>query len=372
MPCMDPGPQITVRPPGCGSAPVHRIPGEGYFRCDEGENRAMKERITWADRARGLGILLIFSVHFFHMELGRAHLLVQLLSMSCLGTFYFTSGYFCSGRFALKPWLKHHAYTLLLPYLVASLAFWVIHFVQRDPGGFDRFLGIFLQLPDTPWEGGRWFIPSFFVAKLMFDFTASRCKDRYPAMWGICGGCAAAAWIYTLLDFPRLPWNLEAACFAQPFFALGFGWKRGWQQRYENLAAGKKAAVLFALTAAGLLLAVLNQNLGGRNMDYHTRELNEIFSAYGASCCSLFLILRISRVNSRLLEFIGRNSLTYCLYGALVSAVTSRIVNLLGCGHWTARYLIGLFGLALLGIPVCLVLNRYFPWAAGRRTREKR
>lgn len=327
----------------------------------------MKERIVWADRARGMGILLVFSVHFFHMELGRTHLLVQLLSMSCLTAFYFTSGYFCTGRFELKRWLRHHTYTLLLPYLMASLANWFIKYVQHDAGLLDSFIGIFLQLPLTPWEGGRWFVPSFFIAKLIFDFTASRYRQNISALCMFCAGYAAVAWVYTLLGCPRLPWNVEAAFFSQPFFALGFGWKHGLEQRYRTLSTGKKTGMLLGITILGLFLASVNQRLGGMNMDYHTRELNEIFSAYGASFCALFLILRVSMLRNRLLEFIGRNSLIYCLYSALIGAVTTRIAAGLGWSHWAARYLVGLIGLAVLGIPVAFILNRYFPWTVGKR-----
>lgn len=327
----------------------------------------LNERVKWVDNARGFEILVIFSVHFFREELGETHLLVQLLSMSALTIFYFSSGYFCNCRFDFRHWLKHHVYTLLLPYLSASLVLWFVKFIQHDAGLTDRFIGIFLQLPNTPWEGGRWFVPSFFVAKMVFDFAASRFKEKYSILCMICTGCAVIAWIYTLMDGPRLPWNIEAAFFAQPFFAMGFGWKHGLEQRYAALPNGKKAVILSVATVACLSLGAINQILGGRHIDYHSRELNELFTAYGASSCAMFLILQISLKNSRLLAFMGRNSLIYYLYGSLVAAVTSRIIIVLRLEHWAVRYFVGIVGLVLLGIPISLVLNRYFPWAVGKR-----
>ena len=327
----------------------------------------MRERIAWADQAKGFEILLIFIAHFCLEELGRTTLPVQLMTLSGLTAFYFTSGYFCKGRFELNRWLKHHFYTLLLPYFVASFVFWVLHFVQRHPGSFDRFLGIFLQLPNTPWEGGRWFVPSFFVAKMIFDFTASRYKERTSVLFSLCFGYAAAAWIYTLLRGPRLPWNMEAALFAQPFFAMGYCWRHGVEQWYENLGSRKKAVIIFVAAFFFVALAALNLKLGGRTADYHSRVLNEFFTAYGASTCALFLILQISRINSRFLAFVGQNSLVYYMYTGLAGAVTSRITVILGWDHWAARFLIGFAGLILLLSPVAMVLNRYFPWAVGKK-----
>ena len=332
----------------------------------------MKERAIWADCARGMAAMLVFCVHFFHMELGRTHLLVQLLNVCCLPVFYFIAGYLNKGSFSWKTWLRSNSVSILLPYLVASLGFWFLHFVQRDPDPVDRFIGIFLQLPNTPWEGGRWYVPSFFVAKLIFDYTASHFLGKYPALCLCCGGYAAAAWAYTLLGFPRLPWNIEAALFAQPFFAMGLVWKQTAQIRYERLPSWKKAWILGIAAILGLILAALNQRLGGQNIDFHTRELNEIATAYGASACAVLLMIQFSRCSSRLLAFIGQNSLTYYMYGSLIGAVTSRITSALGCTHWVARFLIGFAGLALLGIPVSLVLNRWFPWAAGKRRKTQK
>ena len=332
----------------------------------------MKERIGWADRARGLGILLVFHIHFFHNELHNAHLLVQLLGISCLTAFYFTSGYFCSGRFAWKGWLKHNVRTLLVPYLAASGISWLIGVAQGDPKTLDRLLGILLQFPGTPWEGTRWFVPCFFVAKLIFAFTASRCKDRATMLFGICLGYAGIAWVYTLLNGPRLPWNVEAALLAQPFFAMGYGWRQGLEQHCAALSTSQKAAGL-ALACAGFLgLGLLNLKLGGAAVDYHIRSLNEFFTAYGASACSLVLILGLSRFENRFLVFLGRNSFIYYLYGGLVAAVTSRIITaLLGWEYPVSRYLGGPVGMILLGAPLAVALNRFCPWAAGKQTAGK-
>lgn len=328
----------------------------------------MNERILWADHAKGLGILLIFTAHFFIEELGKTHFLVQLLTIGCLPVFYFTSGYFCTGDFECKRWLKHHVFTLLLPYFVASIAFWFLDYMQHEANLTNRFIGIFLQLPNTQWEGNRWFFPSFFLSKLVFDFTASRYRNNDPALIAICIGCAAVAWVYALLEGPRLPWNLEAAFLAQPFFVWGFGWKSGMEQRFNSLAKWKKGFVVVAVFVAGIVFAVLNQRLGGKSLDFHTRELNEFFSAYGASFCALFLVVQISEKNcGKLIAFIGRNSLVYYLYGGLCGAVISRILGVLGLNHWAVRYLIGIVGLALLGVPIAYGLNHYFPWSTGKQ-----
>lgn len=330
------------------------------------EEPAMKKRLLWADQAKGFEILLIFVAHFLLDEIGRSSLLVQLMTLSGLTVFYFTSGYFCKGQFNLKQWLKHHAYTLLLPYLVASLVFWVMHYAMGNQGNLDRFLGIFLQLPDTPWEGGRWFVPCFFVAKLVFDFTASRFKGNAWGLLALCFGYAAVAWIYTLLGGPRLPWNIEAALFAQPFFAMGCVWKQGMEQRYEAITVGKKAAIILGAVVACLALAALNLKIGGRTADYHSRVLNEFFTAYGASACALFLILRISMKNNKFLAFLGRNSLVYYMYTGLAGAVTSRITDMMGWNHWAARFAVGFVGFLLLIGLMAIIMNRFFPWAVGK------
>lgn len=331
----------------------------------------MKKRIMWADQAKGFEIILIYIAHFCLSEFGRTSLPVQLMTLSGLTVFYFNSGYFCKGCFELKKWLKSHAYSLLLPYLVASLIFWVMHTLQGNPGALDRFLGIFLQLPETPWEGGRWFFPCFFVAKLVFDYAASCFSNDVKKLYVLCFGLAGIAWIYTLLDGPRLPWNFEAACFAQPFFAMGYGWKHGMEQCYEAFSTRKKATIFAAAVVGCLVLAEINLKLGGRTADYHSRVLNEFFTAYGASTCALFVILRISMKNNRFLAFIGQNSLVYYLYTGLIGAVNNRLNVLLSLEHWIPRFLVGFAAFLLLLTPAAMVMNRYFPWMVGRKRTRK-
>ena len=231
----------------------------------------------------------------------------------------------------------------------------------------DDFFAIFLQLPDTRWEGTFWFVPSFFLAKTLFELCLSLIKNRYfilPVSFCLAG----LAWIYTLTGGVRLMWNLEASLLVQPFFAIGYLWRFFFEKRYE--LAGKSTHFLcdFAALIVYAVILIFHVQNTYSGIDFHERQLNGFFFTYIVCGASIYLLLRITKFHRRksLFSWVGKNSLTYYLYGGIAGGITSRILAALGIEGVTIRFFVNILGLYFLTIPIVWFMNRFFPWAIGK------
>ncbi len=334
-------------------------------------------RQLWADALRGIGIIAIFVAHFLIGEYGNANWAVRVIAPCLLPMFYFVSGYFAKPGRKASERICRNMKSLLVPYLLASCFWWLLDFgTAALSGGIDgavsdKFLAILLQLPETPWEGGWWFIPSFFLAKMIFEIGSLPFSGNAGRLLVWSFVLAALAWCYTLLGGPRLPWNLEAALFAQPFFALGWLWNRSLASRFSAFSKGQRLAwCAVAFVVFGIALCI-NRAAGEQALDLHVRRLNEFFSAYTACFSALFLLICGAKylTGLHLLTFIGQNSIVYFLYGGLAGAITSRMLRLLGWQAAWVRLLVGLAGLSVLLVPVVALLKRFFPAAVGKQRR---
>ena len=117
----------------------------------------MKERITWIDRARGIGILLVIFEHCCCALLNFAEdPRARFICTFHMPLFFFISG-FChnnSNRSFIKYFLGR-AYTLLLPSFFLGCGWNVIYFIQgiKDPKEYFRcyFQWFFIILFISAW-----------------------------------------------------------------------------------------------------------------------------------------------------------------------------------------------------------------------------
>lgn len=187
-------------------------------------------RIRWLDLAKGLGIL---SVMWGHIMLGGwTHDMIYAFHMPA---FFFLSGmvfrrerYKNFGAYAL-----HRGRKLLLPYLfwsVVTWGWWVLDLrlrAQKPPKA-----GIWAPLLQTLLAQGSakylihnvalWFVPCLVLVCLIY-WWISRLPD-----WAVLL-CCLGFWVLGRLmmlpnpitDFTKLPWNMDVAFCALPYYALG-------------------------------------------------------------------------------------------------------------------------------------------------------
>ena len=185
-------------------------------------------RYEYVDIAKGLGILAVVWAHI--MTSGFSHELCYAFHMPL---FFLLSGMlFKREKYAsLLGFVKHRSKRLFVPYLAYSLTTWVIWVVFRMLHG-DTVVSWWMPLLQTVIAKGSgaylvhnsalWFIPCLFAVELMWFFVG-KLNDWIAIVLSLLIGGGS----FLLGDFLGddwwflLPWNLDAAFIALPFYGVG-------------------------------------------------------------------------------------------------------------------------------------------------------
>jgi acyltransferase len=168
-------------------------------------------RIPWVDQTRGVAVLLIVAGHLGIPGEARMYLYAFHIPL-----FFMLSGMLWKE----KPWtvyLSSKAKTRLIPYAIFSVityAWWLVA-PNALAHWWQPLLGIAYGIGIAPWmvhNPPLWFFPCLFAMEIFFYFVRG--------IWNIIGLAIAG---YVLLKFSglRLPWGIELAMIALPFFWLG-------------------------------------------------------------------------------------------------------------------------------------------------------
>lgn len=333
-----------------------------------------KERLSWPDLAKGIGIFL--------MTLGHSALVdrdvVAWIYTFHMPLFFFISGYF----FTLKdgsPWktIRHKAFPILMPMVTYSLCRWVLAAIGAVNAGnlpdFRPLAGIVLQWPGTPYAGYVWFFAGLFSAEVFFALLLHWMEQHPCWLLFVCFGLAGATWAGSLADLPRLPWHIDAACLLLPYLCLGWLTRRS-QDWLEQRLAGKGRAILAiaVLFALQVLSMLVNLRCGSTRIDYNLRLLNEYFTAYLSAVCGIgwFWLLCRKLPAPRCLTFVGEYSSVYYCVGWLGSNLAHRLVTPILPVHGLALLAVHLLGMWLGPVPLILILDRVCPEAMGKRRKK--
>lgn len=189
----------------------------------------MKQRLDYIDAAKGIGILLVVWAHI--LIVGPSHKLIYAFHMPL---FFFVSALlFKPEKYAsVVELVRKRARRLLLPYFLYSVATWCVwagfRYLRGDE--VDSYVMPLLQTFIAQGSGAfmmhnsaLWFIPCLFVLEIIFYFLCKLgTRNMIIASIAIAGlGCLLAHQFgndYLL----NMPWNLDAAIFALPFYAVAY------------------------------------------------------------------------------------------------------------------------------------------------------
>ena len=186
-----------------------------------------KYRLDYIDIAKGLGMLAIVWGHIMldgwscKMVYGFHIPLFFMLSGMCFNQ----NKYSTVGEF-----IKRRVRTLLVPYVVFSLVTWMVYVVGVLLLHNDTMENCWYYLLQTVLAQGSdgylkhnvalWFVPCLFVVNVLY-FLISKYADIYNIL--ICLLCAAAGIMMSsrYYNYTFLPWSIDSALVAIPFFAFG-------------------------------------------------------------------------------------------------------------------------------------------------------
>jgi len=236
-----------------------------------------KNRETWVDVAKGLGIILViighsgneFAGHYFfwfHMPL-----------------FFILSGYTfkeISNKRKLISWIKRRFLQLMVPYIsFGLLIILAINFDRIISGNFG-IVDFLIECLKLGYGGEKiggafavfWFITCLLVTQVVFAsitlfFKSIKTQIAIVSLLFIIGHIQSI--FLTDRLFP-LPWNFDVALVSTFYFAVGFYFKKmSGVKLFSNVKYGLISVLLLFLLVIGDILNVFSYSLDMKKHFYH-------------------------------------------------------------------------------------------------------
>ena len=183
------------------------------------------KRFDYIDLAKGLGMLTII---WGHIHSGAS---THILYAFHIPLFFFLSGLvFSPERYdCFKTFLARRWKSLLFPYIVFSVFTWLIWaaYSHVSHAEVDSYLKPLLETFLAQGSEGYlvhnvplWFVTCLFVVEVLYFFIAKLPVYANIATCTLLG--ALGVWMsVSPIDFSTLPWSVDVAFAALPFYALG-------------------------------------------------------------------------------------------------------------------------------------------------------
>lgn len=343
----------------------------------------MRRRCEYIDIAKGLGIMAVI---WGHIIVG--HWTGKLVYSFHMPLFFFISGmlFVREKHPEFGPFVKVRARRLLVPYVCYSVITWGIwalfHWISRSP--VESYWAPLLQTVLAQGSGQfmvhnspLWFIPCLFAVELMY-YPISKLRDVWVLVlsMAVCGIGIALEHSFGDSYLLTLPWNLDAAVMALPFYALGNLWMRhttlenvdGWIHGHPWLSLGIVLILTVGLVAATFRYPGISMGYSdyGNEYVFHARALLGIGSTIVFS--SLLAHVSFIRRIRNYLSWLGRVSLDImCTHvpvkGVLLLALAFALKSSATAVGRNFYYALAVFAVTLL---IVTVLVR---WIDGGRER---
>ncbi|MED3564122.1 acyltransferase family protein [Bacillus xiapuensis] len=337
----------------------------------------MRKRIEWLDIGKGLGMLLVMLGHTnipspiktyiytFHMPL-----------------FFFLSGYlFNFNKFPnIKTFVLKRTKTLIWPYLcfsfVAYLWFiflFILRQVDYDHNLLLPILGSFIATRKSFWTvhtGALWFMNCLLCTELLFYFLSKVGRTKKFILMGLVFLSVLGCLYNKLVDKP-LPWSIDISLISVGFYGVGFFYKE-YKMKLERYLSLNNFIFFLIIN---MVTGYLNFVYSGERVDFYNSSLGNIFLFYLSALSGIgaFMILIKRMKQSKILQYIGENSLIYlAFHQKIVFALFNLIIQntLLDSEKLVEIPLIkgSLYTLmaALILVPVIFAIKRYFPFMLGK------
>lgn len=273
------------------------------------------KRITWIDIAKAL---TIFCVVFGHTLRGGAaqHFVYSFHVV----VFFMLSGMTCKTD-NLKKRIKSDFFRLMIPYyvfgLISILAFFFLGKFAANQFNMDVDTSLSNNLLELIYAAptyGRlrfntplWFLPCMFVTKIFYYALCKISRQKDTIILAVSAALFTLGIVYTRLNGPMLPFNIQVALKMLLFFAIGrnislsFSTAKIWNiSKIKALIFG---ALMLIITT---LVAYISPNVDYAN-DTFTNIPAFLVTAFMGSFGICFVSMGIGKCN--VLEYVGKNSL---------------------------------------------------------------
>ena len=359
-------------------------------------------RLNWVDALKGFGIMLVV---FAHYKLPMA--LDTYIFSFHMPLFFFVSGFlfnfvkytesstnFVKGRFRslIVPYFAFAVLTCLFYFLLDELfspGVVTIKFFEADIF-YIVYSILYSQTTMISYNGPLWFLTCLFVTELLFFGLAKRYywQPEKLVIGLILAGIVG--YLYSIYMPFRLPWNADVALTAVVFYGAGNLFRKlidseeglnvssslvNLSSKFNNVFFLVKNFlpvffILVSLLYFAYLLRFPTDKINMSGMLYGG-FFSFYFLAFSGIFTSIYIFKKIGSLE--VLEYYGRNSLiVLALHFPMKDILTKLFTVIVGieldCFCCTTSTAIALTVLNLLGlVPIIFLINRYFPFLAGKR-----
>lgn len=271
-----------------------------------------KERIRWIDMAKGIGILLVMIGH-----LGLPYAKTWIYTFH-IPLFFILSGCVFRGyEIDFKSFLIKKFKSIVVPYFCLGIFLPIFFSIQSyfidKQRNVSVYIGYFVDFIIQKRWYTIWFIACLFIVEILFFFIVKTCKNNIISIMVVSCVLGAISMAYFKLGGPALPWNIDIAFSALPFFAGGYFLFNN-KKLYLFFLEKKPIKLLLFL-----VLAVLNVSCAYATLRISNELLDMSSGLWGfppltyiaAFAGSLCMIMFSNFIVIKPIEYIGRNSLVY-------------------------------------------------------------
>ncbi len=340
-----------------------------------------KQRIHYIDIAKGIAIILVIIGHTSKFAPTN---LVWWLYTFHMPLFFILSGMvFNVEKYKnFKDFFIAKVKSLLIPYFSLCLIGWFLTMIMDNPTGFlkvktlNKFIGIFLARRRNEYYFSMWFITTLFVSEnfLYIFIKAFKNKKIFLALIFIISAISGSAII--IFYNKGFYWNIDLVPITISFLLIGY-FLRIYKEKFD-FSLHKNIILMIILLAANLFTGYINYKNNGRSDLFYSTIGNPIYY-YIAALCGSFATILFSKLlkKSRILEYIGRNSLIYYAYQKMffITPLISiaKTLSKLG-GIFTIKFvqlLIVVIGSCIGLAIVSRIITTSFPFLLGKFQEEQ-
>ena len=306
----------------------------------------MKERIKWIDVAKGYGIILVIYGHV------ATDIFATWLYTFHVPLFFFLSGYFFNPDKKPKEFLYSKSKGLLLPYLTLGFPIFLINlYFGFNPT--DLIMSYAIQQRAST----LWFIAALFM-QFIIAYTLYKTIQKTAVRWIFILSLSTVALILWHHNIPSLPWNIDVSMVTLPFFCLGHDLReKVWFKKILNC----EHSIIYI--AAFLIFSIIGTfimySLSKPTVDLFASHFSFEPLAYITAFAGIMAICLIAnKWYSRLLSYIGRNSLVYFVWQQDIAIISLTLImkklhfleNISGVAIYFKNILIVILSLIILTI----------------------
>lgn len=333
--------------------------------------KRVNKRVQWADIAKGISIIAVIASHT-PLEYTWWGTFINSFRMPL---FLFVAGFFFSSdKYGdARGFVRRKARTLLLPYAVfagGSFLYFLARYTFGDSSYYEDlniyqvFFGIFYSAGTREWMDFNlplWFLTFLFVVEVLF-YGMKRQFRRKTSLIAVLILCSVIGYIDGLWNPYKLPWGVDVAMTGVVFYGAGHLLKDMCKQWLGKPISFK---LFFFVLLLGLNIATLTVPMN-LNMKVHGQYYDFYFAAFcGISWC----LLLSSMIRSKILTYIGRNSLILMAVHSPLLRVSTRLADYFQIP--SDPYVLDVLRVVvtiLFATPIIYIINNFCPWMLGRET----